>query len=115
MTGYNAVTRVSYRGGWPALRNGQGRAEVLSRTVEDLNRHGRSVAGVVADRPPLLRRVAWAALAVATLGFVVRTPDLLLVTEPLDDAPIRMTPIERTSSVPSIPPAPRLLPGAAGH
>lgn len=112
MANYNDVVRVSHRGGWPALLNGSTRAATLEAAIAKLNRDGRAVAGVLADRPGLPRRIAWAALAVATAGFVVRSPDDLLVTEPLDESPIRMNPIERHPSVPGIPPAPRLLPHA---
>jgi len=80
--GYNAIYPVKYKHGWPGIFTGENQEKALQRALADLNGQGWRVAATVVDRWSFWRRLGSALLAVVTLGFVVRAPNVLLLTEP---------------------------------
>lgn len=80
---YNAVAEVRYRRGWPGLFSGENQTKALSRSIAAVNASGLAVVATARDRWSFWRRLGSVLLAVVTVGFVVRAPNLLLITAPL--------------------------------
>lgn len=79
----NSATSVSYKGGWPGLFTGENQAKALDRAMRDLNMRGHRVAAAVIDRWSFWKRLGMGLLAILSLGFYVRSPNVILITEPL--------------------------------
>jgi hypothetical protein len=80
---YNYVHEARYRGGWIGLFSGENQTKAIGRIVHDLNARGYRVAAMVQDRWSFWRRLIWAFVALITLFFVVRSPNVLIVSEPI--------------------------------
>jgi hypothetical protein len=74
---------VRYRHGWPGVFAGENQTKALQRAIEQVNGGGWKVASTVTDRWSFWKRLGSALLALITLGFVVRAPNVLLVLEPI--------------------------------
>lgn len=81
-TGYNGIFPVKYKRGWPGLFSGENQEKALRRALTDINAQGWRVASTVQDQWSFWRRLGSVLLAIITLGFVVRAPNVLLITEP---------------------------------
>jgi len=80
---YNTVYPVTYRRGWAGLFSGENQTKALRRALTELNRRGLGVASITPDRWSFWKTLGSILLAAVTLGFVVRGPNLLLLTEPI--------------------------------
>jgi hypothetical protein len=80
---FNQVHSVRYKRGWPGLFTGENQAKALQRALVDLNADGLKVAAGVTDQWSFWKRLGCVLLAIITLGFVVRAPNVLLVLEPM--------------------------------
>ena len=85
--GYNVTKRVNLRGGWIGLISGESQGKALDRAISDLNRDGFKVAFIVPDRWSFVRYLVEVLVIILTLGFVARTPNLLIVGEPAGSLP----------------------------
>jgi hypothetical protein len=81
-SGYNQVSEVRYRRGWVGLFAGENQTKALRRAIGELNDSGRVVVATVPDQWSFLTRLGWALVAALTLYFVVRAPNVLLITAP---------------------------------
>jgi len=82
---YHKVAVVHYRRGWLGLFAGENQTDALQQALTELSASRLAVVATVRDRWALWRLLGSVLLAVVTLGFVVRTPNLLLITAPLRD------------------------------
>jgi hypothetical protein len=82
-TGYNDIVRTRYRAGWVGLFTGENQSRAVQRALVDINGRGLKCAGLVRDQWNFFVRLWWALIAVITLGFYVRVPNVLIVTEPI--------------------------------
>ena len=82
-TVFNAVTEVRFRRGWPGLFAGENQTKALNRAITAVNASGLAVVATARDRWSFGRRLGSVLLALVTLGFVVRAPNLLLITAPM--------------------------------
>lgn len=78
----NGVVQVNYRRGWIGLFSGENQTKALTRCVGEINGRGLVVAAAAPDQWGFFARLLWALVAVVTLGFVVKGPNLLLITAP---------------------------------
>lgn len=83
-TGYNRTHSVDFGGGWSSIL-ARGQAEAVGAVVDQLNRDGRCVVAMTPEAWALRRRVSNGLLLLITLGFVGKTPGLLLVSAPQPD------------------------------
>lgn len=81
---FNSLTTVSFKGGWPGLFSGENQTKAMQRSVSALNARGQKVSAAVDDRWSFLKRVGMAILAVISLGFYVRSPNVILIAEPMN-------------------------------
>lgn len=79
----NYCTAAEFRGGWIAIFSGENQAKALDRVLRDLNSRGHKVAAAVDDRWSIWKRLGMILLAIITLGFYVRVPNVILITEPV--------------------------------
>lgn len=82
-SGYNGVVATRYRAGWVGLFTGENQRRAVQRVLTDINGQGLRCAGLVRDQWNPFVRLWWALVAVFTLGFLVRIPNVLIVTEPI--------------------------------
>jgi hypothetical protein len=82
-SGYNGVLETRFRAGWIGLFSGENQAKAVQRTLTEINNRGLKVAGLVPDKWNFFARLWWALVAVVSLGFYVRVPNVVVVTEPL--------------------------------
>jgi hypothetical protein len=82
--GYNELHMVHYKGGWIGLFGGESQEKALRRAIPLINASGQRVVAAVADRWSIWKRIGVALLLIITLGFVGRTPNVLLITEPMN-------------------------------
>ena len=80
---FNYTVRVTYKGGWPGLFTGENQTKAIDRVLRDLNSRGHRVAAAANDRWSFWKRLGMAFLAVISLGFYVRVPNVILITEPM--------------------------------
>lgn len=80
---FNYTMSVTYKGGWPGLFGGENQTKALDRVLRELNSRGHRVAAAVTDRWSFWKRLGMAFLAVISLGFYVRVPNVILITEPI--------------------------------
>lgn len=80
--GFNMVHGCVFRSGWTAWLAGENQAKAALRTIEEINSSGRKVAACTPDRWSIWKRILWSTVLLCTLGFVGRSPGLLLVSEP---------------------------------
>jgi hypothetical protein len=80
---YNQLHSVRYKRGWPGLFAGENQTKAIQRALVQLNGNGLKVAATVTDRWSFWKRLGSALLAIITLGFVVRAPNVLLLSEPM--------------------------------
>jgi hypothetical protein len=80
---YNQLHSVRYKHGWPGLFAGENQTKAIQRALVELNGSGLKVAAAVTDRWSFWKRLGCVLLAIITLGFVVRAPNVLLVLEPM--------------------------------
>lgn len=78
----NGVVQVNYRRGWIGLFSGENQTKALTRCVTEINAGGRVVSAAAPDQWGFFARLLWALVAIVTLGFVVKGPNLLLITAP---------------------------------
>ena len=81
MVGFNVSERVEMRGGWVGLFTGESQGRALQRVLPQLNKRGYCVVEVVEDKWSLARRLLNLIVAIATLGFVVGVPNLMIIAE----------------------------------
>lgn len=79
----NYTSTVTFRAGWVALFAGENQTKALDRSLRELNARGHRVAAAVDDRWSIWKRLGMMLLALVTLGFYVRVPNVLLITEPI--------------------------------
>lgn len=79
----NSVATVSYKGGWPGLFSGENQTKAVQRSIQELNARGQKICAAVDDRWSIWKRLGMAILAVISLGFYVRSPNVILITEPI--------------------------------
>jgi hypothetical protein len=65
------------------LFSGENQSRAVQRTLTDINCHGLKCAGLIRDQWNFFVRLWWVLIAVITLGFYVRVPNVIIVTEPL--------------------------------
>ncbi len=82
-TTFNQLHSVRYKHGWPGLFTGENQTKALLRALEDLNGRGLKVAAAVTDQWSFWKRLGCVLLAIVTLGFVVRAPNVVLLIEPM--------------------------------
>ena len=82
-TGYNGVVTTRFRAGWIGLFSGENQSRAVQRALTDINGRGLKCAGLVHDQWNFFVRLWWLLIAVITLGFYVRVPNVVIVTEPL--------------------------------
>lgn len=82
-SGYNGVIATRYRAGWAGLFTGENQSRAVQRVLADINERGLKCAGLVRDQWNPFVRLWWAIVAGVTLGFYVRIPNVLVVTEPM--------------------------------
>ena len=82
-----SARRVSFDGDWLGAFRGESQAKALEREVAQLNAEGCRVVIIVPDRWSFFRRVLWLMIVVGTLGFIVRSENLLLIGEHVDGPP----------------------------
>jgi hypothetical protein len=80
---FNYPVCVTYKGGWPGLFTGENQTKAIDRVLRDLNSRGYRVAAAANDRWSFWKRLGMTFLAIITLGFYVRVPNVILITEPL--------------------------------
>jgi hypothetical protein len=78
----NTVVATRYRAGWIGLLSGENQAKALRRTLAELNGQGLKCAALVQDRWNPFVRLWWTLVAIISLGFYVRVPNVLVVGEP---------------------------------
>ena len=78
----NSVVQVNYRRGWIGLFSGENQTKALTRCLGEINAQGLVVSAAAPDQWGLLARLLWTLVAIVTLGFVVKGPNLLLITAP---------------------------------
>ena len=83
LAGYNGVIATRYRAGWIGLFTGENQRRAVQRVLTDANARGLKCTGLIQDRWNFFVRVWWAFVAIVTLGFYVRVPNVLVVTEPI--------------------------------
>jgi hypothetical protein len=79
---YNQLFEARYVGGWPGLFKGESQRKSLERAISQVNGANRVVVAAVTDRWSFWKRLGVALLAIITLGFIVKVPNVLLVTAP---------------------------------
>jgi len=79
---YNVTKRVNFRGGWIGLFSGESQGKALTRALTEMNADGYRVAFVVNDRWSFVRYLLEVVVIIITLGFVARSPNLLIIGEP---------------------------------
>ncbi len=77
----NVTRRVGYRSGLLGALQGESQGKALDREVEMLNRDGYRVVFVVEDRWNLFLRLLWIIITIVTLGFISKSPNLLIIGE----------------------------------
>ena len=82
-TGYNNIVATRYHAGWIGLFTGENQSRAVQRVLADINGRGLRCAGLVRDQWNLFVRLWWVLIAIITLGFYVRVPNVLIVTEPM--------------------------------
>lgn len=101
-SGYNGVVGTRYRAGWIGLFTGENQSRAVQRTLSDINVQGLKCVGLVRDQWNLFVRLWWALVAIITLGFYVRVPNVLIVTEPMTgvvgSSPAHMTASAETAA-----------------
>jgi hypothetical protein len=80
---YNQLHSVRYKHGWPGLFAGENQTKAIQRALVELNGSGLKVVAAVTDRWSFWKRLGCVLLAIITLGFIVRAPNVLLVLEPM--------------------------------
>lgn len=79
----NYTYTVTYKGGWPGLFTGENQSKALDRSLRELNSRGHRVAAAVTDRWSFWKRLGMVLIAIISLGFFVRVPNVILITEPI--------------------------------
>lgn len=114
---FNGVREVMYRGGWPGLFSGESQSKAMARALSEINQQGLCCAGVAPDQWGFFKRLLYAVIASVTLGFVVRHPNLLVVTAPVPQQPTSAVPwdvgFQQTPALSAPTPAREALPSAA--
>jgi hypothetical protein len=64
------------------LFSGESQTKALQRCLGEINARGRVVVAATTDQWSFFARLGWAFVAAVTLLFVVRAPNLLLITAP---------------------------------
>jgi hypothetical protein len=80
---YNVSRRVVYRGGWIGLFGGESQGRAVDRVLRDMNGEGYRVVFVIRDRWNFFRLLVTLIVGIVSLGFIVRTPNLLIIGEPI--------------------------------
>jgi hypothetical protein len=83
---YNGIVATRYRAGWIGLFSGENQHRAVQRVLADINGRGLRCAGLVQDQWNFFVRLWWLLIAIITLGFFVRVPNVLIVTEPMAGA-----------------------------
>ena len=81
---HNIQLRVSSRGGWIPMLQGESQGRALERVLPDLNRQGYRVAFVVDDKFNIGKRILNILIATITLGFYYQTQGLLIIGERIE-------------------------------
>lgn len=79
----NTVMPTRIRSGWVGLFSGENQKKALERVLREINPQGLGCCAIVADRWNPFVRLWWIVVAVLSLGFYVRVPNVLIVTKPL--------------------------------
>ena len=79
----NYTAMVSYKGGWIGLFGGENQTKAIDRVLRELNSRGHKVAASVEDRWSFWKRLGMSFVAVVSLGFYVRVPNVIFITEPI--------------------------------
>ena len=80
---HNGTAATRYRAGWIGLFSGENQSKALQRALADLNAEGLKCAGLVRDQWNFFVRLWRVLIAIVTLGFYVRVPNVIIVTEPM--------------------------------
>ena len=72
---HNIQVRVSSRGGWISMLQGESQGRALERMLPDLNRQGYRVAFVVDDKFSIGKRILNVLVATSHLGFTTKPKD----------------------------------------
>lgn len=83
---YNITWRVEYHSGIIGALSGESQGRALERAISDLNSNGYRVVFVTQDQWNVFRRIAVLLLTMVSLGFWSRSPNLLIIGEPIGAA-----------------------------
>jgi hypothetical protein len=81
---HNTTVATRYRAGWIGLFSGENQSKAVTRTLAEINAQERKCAGLVHDQWNFFVRLWWVIVAIVTLGFYVRVPNVIVVTEPMN-------------------------------
>jgi len=79
----NYTSTVTFKAGWPGLLGGENQTKAMDRALRELNARGHKECAAADDRWSIWKRLGMAIVAVISLGFYVRVPNVILITEPL--------------------------------
>ena len=80
----NIQRRVSSRGGWIPMLQGESQGRAFERVLPEINAQGYRVVFVIEDKPSFAWKLLNMALAFVTLGFYWRTAGVLIIGERMD-------------------------------
>jgi hypothetical protein len=80
---HNTTVSTRYRAGWIGLFAGENQSKALERILAEINAQDLKCAGLVQDQWNFFVRVWWLIVAIVTIGFYVRVPNVIVVTEPM--------------------------------
>lgn len=80
---YNTTVSTRYRAGWVGLFTGENQRKAVDRVLADINGQGLRCSSLIKDQWNPFVRLWWMLVAIVTLGFYVRVPNVVVVTEPM--------------------------------
>lgn len=98
---FNQVHGYPFRSGWVAWLAGENQTKVLQRAVLEINEAGRVVVALSQDRWSIWKRLLWALIVVVTLGFVGRSPGVVVISAPSVGAPVAQAPVAHSEPAPT--------------
>lgn len=95
---HNLATSVEFKGGWIGLFGGESQKKALDRVLVVLGEQDQRVVAVTTDHWSIAKRLWMFLLAIVSLLFYVRVPNLLVISEPLAPAPKATRPRSTSAS-----------------
>ncbi len=77
----NVTQRVTARSGWAAMLGGESQGKAVERDIVRLNDAGYRLVFVIPDKWNIFRHLLNIIVTICTLGFVSRSPGVLLIGE----------------------------------